>query len=233
MSSTLSPDLREQAEAAYVEAYMQAEYALPLPGGGHIADVSGMLTEATFRLITSKALVSNRNERMKALTRVELVENLFPELPGADRDARDSLNEIDAWVFEKILRDLGTITAPGPGGAVQKRLGAEEGELAGLVLVRVDDLVKNTGRSEQGVYATRDPGLIERDFIPPLEAEVLRAQQKMAKSLALVGVRIPSMQTKVKGRLAAAQKNAAAASSATLLSMLPAASSDSEGAGES
>lgn len=222
MSTMLDLDLQEQIKAGHADAFRVHRYGAEI--NGEFVPERTVLAEAAYSVLMERAVVDDVDERnQNALTEVQLLELLFPKLKGADPRDRANLDEVEEGVYKMVLRDIGSITSPSERGAVQKRLAGDEPP---YVLVRADDFWRGAAFTETAVYLTRNEKLLDRDYIPPLAKEVAKAQEKMARNLALVGNRIPALNRKMHRKLEATQKTSAEQSRATLGALMPAAATD-------
>lgn len=141
---------------------------------------------AVFQIV-NKAVVSDPDDRAKhAVTRVDLVAQVFPHLAGPEEWADQSDPELAERVYNKIRNAVWGDVKPDRTGKVQQMVGAANGHPA-MVLCQT----ALTKHQIPAVYITRDLKCILLDNTAKMKATVKKAAEKFSNNLALYMERVP------------------------------------------
>lgn len=151
--------------------------------------------DAVFRVVRKRVATSKEDKAEKAITKGELYAAVFPNAPAGD-GGYDQLDEFEKAVYDRIERDVWSLTQPKHGGAIQKRLG-EEG--VKLVLCRVT--IRRPLDKAQAVYLTESPTLIMEDSVDQEIKSLERKAENLRKQLDMVLKRQPELAPRILGRL--------------------------------
>lgn len=117
--------------------------------------------QTVFEVVRPHKVLSKREREANAITRGEVVAQVFPSLLGPDRFSEADDPQLARAVWLKIYSDLWSHLQPGANGAVQQLVGQAMGN--GYVLVRTKIGANNT----DAVYVTDDRACIDLDLLGP------------------------------------------------------------------
>lgn len=177
-------DQNGDERAALVEAGVEAAYRTQ----GYVDDDGEVskekLAEVLAGPIAQAAADSPSGREQVSITREQLMEIGFSEVPGRNAWAEQEDPELAQEVYDRLDTDVWRICDPGPSGQVQIRLNGENA----VVLVRRNATRK--GRAAD-VYVTRNRECLMADvLVPQSKAQARRAVQS-ARLAALLMERVP------------------------------------------
>jgi hypothetical protein len=146
----------------------------------------GVIRERIFGIV-SKAKVNDRKERAaKAITRGELMRQVFPNLPGPEEWDEQETPLLAETVYKRIDgRFVWGDVKPAPSGAVQRLVGMNMGN--GFVLCRT-----RIGKdATPAVYITDDYALIQQDYTKSDIAKLQRAARATERGQEMLMQRQP------------------------------------------
>jgi len=147
--------------------------------------------EVALDAFSGKEVTSKLDKSANALTPGELFRFVFPNGPGADGDV-DSLAPEDQATYERLKRDLWSLTQPKPDGWIQKRL-ASEGST--LVLCRAQ--VMRGADPINAAYLTNDPTLIMEDSVNGEVEGLVRKADNLRKHIEMLLLRHPELEDRM------------------------------------
>jgi hypothetical protein len=152
---------RDDIDAAVLIAYDAEDYLLP--GGNR--DMT-KVRERIIEILKGHKVLSKPERESKAITRGQLVSDVFPHLTGRDQLERDDLL---GWAVWRVIDSMiWTEVNPRANGAIQRLVGSALGN--GYVLCRTAIGVD----SVPSVYVTDDRACIEEDLLGPENASLTR-----------------------------------------------------------
>jgi len=157
---------------------------------GDIVRLKEKVIERIADVLTSRGVAASNDERVeKAMTKVDLYEETFPQGPSLEDP-----DEVEAAVAEYIATYVWSTTTPSYDGRVQRALGSRP-DTADVMLCR-----RKIGRIPS-IYITRTDDLIVDDFIVPSSERIVKVADKTRRDMNLVVQRRPSLESRVKAEL--------------------------------
>jgi hypothetical protein len=157
---------------------------------GNILRLKEKVIERIADVLIRRGVAATNDERIaKAVTKVDLYEETFPEGPR-----NDDPDEIESAVAENIATYVWSTTTPSYDGRVQRELGNRP-DTTDVMLCR-----RKIG-GMPSVYITRTDDLIVDDFIVPASERIVKVADKTRRDMGLVIQRRPSLEARVKAEL--------------------------------
>jgi hypothetical protein len=207
--STTEHELLDEAVALGVfEAYRAEEYITKNEDGEDVPDKKA-LHEGVYNAVRRARIRISSERSEKGLTKGRLARQVFPNHPGAQSD---DLPELEALVWEQLVRDAWNPTNPNFSGPVQRLIGDRDDK---LVLIRAKTTIDGTPGVEC-VYVTAEEELIFDDFVAPLKASVRRAADRLEKNAAMISVRNKELAGRASREVDSGMKAAAQLAKSTL-----------------
>jgi hypothetical protein len=137
----------------------------------------------------AKAVVKAKKDRAKnAVTRGELMDTAFPNVPGAnDWDSQDDPAFAEA-VYKKISDGVWALTSPEPDKPMQRLVGVNTPD---MTLCRCKIVKPPSKDAVDAVYITDDQDCLDADYYGPDEVKLFNMAKKIGKKLSMVMARQP------------------------------------------
>lgn len=178
-----------EVERRITAAFEAQGYVVEIEGGVG-RDVKAR-NEVALRAFSGKEATSKLDKSANAITQGELYEFVFPSGPGTDGSV-ESLEPEDEAAYERLKRDLWSLTQPKPEGWIQRRLA---GEGSTLVLCRAK--VMRGADPVMSAYLTNDPTLIMEDSVSGEVEGLVRKADNLRKHVEMLLVRHPELEDRV------------------------------------
>jgi hypothetical protein len=157
---------------------------------GNIVRLKEKVIKRIADVLIRRGVAATNDERVeKAMTKIDLYEETFPEGPK-----HDDSDEIESAVSEYIATYVWSTTTPSHDGRVQRELGNRP-DTADVMLCR-----RKIGRMPS-VYITRTDDLIVDDFIVPASERIVKVADKTRRDMSLVIQRRPTLEARVRTEL--------------------------------
>jgi hypothetical protein len=161
--------------------------------------------EVALKAFEGKEVTSKLDKSANAVTPGELYRFVFPQGPGADGEL-EALELEDKFAYERLKRDLWSLTQPKADGWIQRRLTSE-----GSTLVLCRAQVMRGADPVNAAYLTNDGTLIMEDSFSGEVEALVRKADNLRKHVDMLVLRHPELEDRILGEIGKGMKRTQAA----------------------